>query len=125
MAAAGPSSRLVEWRHGMTRAGGRRLARATWGSTRPPGRDCDGASQRPGQAQGGGDGGGLLFHFFPSVVPFPPRMAAPTGPAWAAPGPGLADPVFWWPDLSPPGQGAAPAVTRQWTKKRVFHAKQR
>ena len=48
MAAAGPSSRLVEWRHGMMRAGGRRLARATWGSTRPPGRDCDGASQRPG-----------------------------------------------------------------------------
>jgi len=42
-------------------------------------------------------------------------MAAPTGPAWDAPGPGLVDPVLWWPDLSPPGQGAAPAVARQWS----------
>jgi len=42
-------------------------------------------------------------------------MAAPTVPAWDAPGPGLADLVLWWPDLSPPGQGAASAVVRQWS----------
>jgi len=33
------------------------------------GHDYDGVGQRPGQAQGGGDGGGFL----PSVVPFLPR----------------------------------------------------
>lgn len=53
----------------------------------------------------------VFYSFFPSVIPFPPRMVASAGKAWAALGPGMMDLMPWWLDLVPLGLEAALVVS--------------
>jgi hypothetical protein len=112
MAVGGPPLVLVVWLCGMSRLAGRRalpllnrvgLDKAAWLAAMPP-------ANGPGRHKVVVTAT-VFYSFFPSIIPFRPRMVSSAGKAWAALGPGMMDLMPWWLDLVPLGLDAVPVVS--------------